>query len=76
MTHDEYVTNVLEVSFFMKKQNVFVKTLLKRIRQANASDTNSDMNFNLELGVDDIFRFATTSDKETKTLKNNRLTKK
>ena len=34
----------------------------------NASDNTSDMNFNLELEVDNTFRFA-TSDKEIKTLK-------
>ena len=47
---------------------------MKRITKANASDSNCDMNVNLELEADN-FRFATTPDKEIKTLKDNRLGK-
>ena len=46
---------------------------MKGITKANASNTNSDMNNNLELEVDNSFRFA--SDKEIEHLKENRLAK-
>ena len=49
---------------------------MKRITKANASDSNSDMNVNLELEVDNNLRFAITPDKEIKTLKDNRLSNK
>ena len=49
---------------------------MKRITKTNASDSNCDMNVNLELEVDNNFRFATTPDKEIKTLKDIILEKK
>ena len=49
---------------------------MKQLTKANASDSNCDMNVNLELEVDNNFRFAITPDKEINILKDIRLEKK